>query len=226
MDSTLQQFPPPPFPPLHITTDTYTPSSFHRRPSSETSSSSSSRATSPPASPTTTLRRHHHHHHHQLKDQTSPHHLFNLSFHPSTVHAKEEFGADRNPTVRQGRARESYSPPRTSRWGVDILKGSVLRGRSSLMVLRRRPSAVDRALSEERSRCDEDAIERQGLDLMEPRPVDMQLPITMLMEEPAAIHRRSPSTSSGRSDPDSRSTAAHHPCFVMGGIFEVMEGRV
>ncbi|KAF7718135.1 Uncharacterized protein PECH_005585 [Penicillium ucsense] len=223
MDSTLQQFPPPPFPPLHITTDTYTSSSFHRRPSSETSSSSSSRTTSPPASPTTILRRHHHHH--QLKDQPSPHHLFNLSFHPSTVHAKEGYGADRNPGVRQGLARESHSPTHTSRWGIDSLKGSVLRGRSSLMVLRRRPSAVDRALSEERCRCDEDAIERQGLDLMEPRPVDMQLPTTMLTEEPAAIHRRSPSTSSGRSDSDSRSTAAHHPCFVMGGIFEVMEGR-
>lgn len=53
-------------------------------------------------------------------------------------------------------------------------------------------SKIDLALSEERSRCDEDSVERQGLGLMEPRPVD-----------------------GGEVQPN---------C-VMGGIFEVMEGR-
>lgn len=50
------------------------------------------------------------------------------------------------------------------------------------------------ALSEERARCDGDSIERQGLGLMEPRPVDLGI-------------------------------GEVKPNFVMGGIFEVMEGR-
>jgi hypothetical protein len=79
---------------------------------------------------------------------------------------------------------------------VSVLPCAVLRGRSSMMVVRRRPSAIDMALSEERSRCDGDSIERQGLGLMEPRPVDLQ----------------------GR-------VGEVQPRFVMGGIFEVMEGR-
>lgn len=66
------------------------------------------------------------------------------------------------------------------------------------MVIRRRLSKIDLVLSEERSRCDEDAIERQGLGLMEPRPVDLGL---------GEVKR------------------PLKPNFVMGGIFEVMEGR-
>jgi hypothetical protein len=60
-----------------------------------------------------------------------------------------------------------------------------------MMVLRRRPSKIDMVLTEERSRCDGDSIERQGLGLMEPRP-----------EQRGEVQQ-----------------------FVMGGIFEVMEGR-
>ncbi|KAJ5158619.1 uncharacterized protein N7500_008270 [Penicillium coprophilum] len=77
--------------------------------------------------------------------------------------------------------------------GISVPPCAVLRGRSS-MVLRQRPSKTDLALSEERSRCHEDSIERQGLGLMEPRPVDLGV-------------------------------GEMTPKFVMGGIFEVMEGR-
>ncbi|EPS25699.1 hypothetical protein PDE_00633 [Penicillium oxalicum 114-2] len=226
MNSTLQQFPLPPFSPLNINThsNTYN-SSSSRRPSSQTSSTPSSRTTSPPASPTSTLRRRH-----QLTSQASPHHLFNLSFHPTASSIATNPGNGYRPlhTVENhhddfhGNAQYSIN---SSRGDVSRPPTSVLRGRSSLMVLRRRPSAVDRALSEERYRCDEDAIERQGLNLMEPRPVDMQLPISMLTGETSLFHCRSPSASSAQSELDGLSAPAQHPRFVMGGIFEVMEGR-
>lgn len=85
------------------------------------------------------------------------------------------------------------------------------------MLLRRRPSAVDMALNEERSRCHEDAIERAGLDLMEPRPVDMK-------GEVPAFNTQRP-RSIGAESRDSRGVPVQQPRFVMGGIFEVMEGR-
>lgn len=87
------------------------------------------------------------------------------------------------------------------------------------MVLRRRPSAVDMALNEERSRCDGDAIERQGLDLMEPRPVD----VNATVHRGAGCHDSRVSTGL-REGGDGRSSV-QQPRFVMGGIFEVMEGR-
>lgn len=90
------------------------------------------------------------------------------------------------------------------------------------MIVRRRPSAVDMALSEERCRCDENDIERQGLDLMEPRPVDMNLNmnmgVNMGMARPDLVSRASIGS-------DTRSVLVQQPRFVMGGIFEVMEGR-
>lgn len=94
------------------------------------------------------------------------------------------------------------------------------------MIVRRRPSAVDMALSEERCRCDENAIERQGLDLMEPRPVDMNLNmnLNMNMSQSMGMARRK-SVSRASIGSDSRSVLVQQPRFVMGGIFEVMEGR-
>jgi hypothetical protein len=90
------------------------------------------------------------------------------------------------------------------------------------MIVRRRPSAVDMALSEERCRCDENAIERQGLDLMEPRPVDMNLHSNFNM----GMGLTQPSSGSRASlGSDSRSVMVQQPRFVMGGIFEVMEGQ-
>lgn len=89
------------------------------------------------------------------------------------------------------------------------------------MVLRRRPSAVDMALNEERSRCDGDAIERAGLDLMEPRPVDMKGDVP-------AFHALGPTQRPRSIDAESRESRdmpVQQPRFVMGGIFEVMEGR-
>ncbi|KAL5356928.1 hypothetical protein BJX96DRAFT_172061 [Aspergillus floccosus] len=95
--------------------------------------------------------------------------------------------------------------------------------RPSLVLLRRRPSKVDMALSEERSRCDEDAIERQGLDLMEPRPVDPIIPIPIESVFSSLAGDRC-STQSLQSQMSSASRVSQ-PRFVMGGIFEVMEGR-
>ncbi|KAE8355548.1 hypothetical protein BDV28DRAFT_34463 [Aspergillus coremiiformis] len=91
--------------------------------------------------------------------------------------------------------------------------------RPSLVFLGHRPSKVDLALSEERSRCDEDAIERQGLNLMEPRPVD---PVGIPMDLNANIFS---SVAGDRSSAQSQSSRMSQPRFVMGGIFEVMEGR-
>ncbi|KKK20031.1 hypothetical protein ARAM_007601 [Aspergillus rambellii] len=91
--------------------------------------------------------------------------------------------------------------------------------RPSLVILRRRPSKVDTALSEERSRCYEDAIERQGLELLEPRPVD---PIGIPMDLNANIFS---SIAGDRSSAQSHQSRVSQPRFVMGGIVEVMEGR-
>ncbi|OQD69926.1 hypothetical protein PENDEC_c028G04434 [Penicillium decumbens] len=153
-------------------------------PTSDTSSPSSSRTTSPSLSPTS---------------QHLPHHLNNLSYHPHSTHTNSETDDTRN---KSGATQCSHS----------VLPCAVLRGRSSLRILRHRPSAVDMVLNEERSRCHGDAIERAGLDLMEPRPIDMK------------SHTQR-SCSIGAERRDSRGMPVHEPRFVMGGIFEVMEGR-
>lgn len=104
------------------------------------------------------------------------------------------------------------------------LNSATLSLRGVPFLLRRRPSSVDMALSAERSRCDWDAIERRGLSMLEPRPMD-----PMPMDLNASIwgessDRSSPSqtafnvTSSPRSLPQ-------QPRYVMDGIFEVMEGQ-
>lgn len=84
------------------------------------------------------------------------------------------------------------------------------------------------ALSEERCRCDENAIERQGLDLMEPRPVDTALPMSLSlglsMGMGMDLGQRSPGSRASVGS-DTRSVSVREPRFVMGGIFEVMEGR-
>lgn len=103
--------------------------------------------------------------------------------------------------------------------------------RLSALFLCRRPSKVDLALSAERTRCDGDAIERQGLDLMEPRPVD---PVDYRLPMDGSIFASSALTqgfeaSRGRSSLQSQLHTQPYgfvrPRFVMGGIFEVMEGR-
>lgn len=83
------------------------------------------------------------------------------------------------------------------------------------------------ALSEERCRCDENDIERQGLDLMEPRPVDTTLPMSLALGLSMGMDgaQRSPSSRASVGS-DTRSVSVRQPRFVMGGIFEVMEGGV
>ena len=101
--------------------------------------------------------------------------------------------------------------------------------RSSLVLLRRRPSAVEVALSEERSRCDEDSIERQGLNLMEPRPIE---PVSIIpMDLDASVfpkdRRGSFQSMTHIVQPgQGRCLLNQQPRFVMGGIDEVMEGSV
>lgn len=79
------------------------------------------------------------------------------------------------------------------------------------------------ALNEERSRCDGDAIERAGLGLMEPRPVDMkgEMHVPTFHAQGSGTRPRS----IGAESRDSRGMPVQQPRFVMGGIFEVMEGR-
>ncbi|KAJ5902178.1 hypothetical protein N7495_002706 [Penicillium taxi] len=172
-------------------------------PTRPTSDTSSLRTTSPPLSPISTTTAFH---------RQTQYNLFNLSFHP-TAPSKEDAG-----TMSQ-QTRCVNHPPST-----------VLRGRSSQTVLRRRPSAIDMALSEERSRCDGDSIERKGLDLMEPRPVDVNananatltaLSGSRLRQRHSSVHLRSENTIDGGAD----TGRVQQPKFVLGGIFEVMEGQ-
>ncbi|RMJ24799.1 hypothetical protein PHISP_04348 [Aspergillus sp. HF37] len=99
---------------------------------------------------------------------------------------------------------------------------------SSLALLRHRPSSIDLALSEERTRCDGDSIERQGLNLMEPRPVD---PVTIPMNLDTNVfpvldgsHEPFQSMNQVQDQGQAQAENPQHPRFVMGGIFEVMEG--
>jgi hypothetical protein len=95
--------------------------------------------------------------------------------------------------------------------------------RSSPFFLRRRPSAVDLALSEERSRCDEDSVERLGLSMMEPRPVD-PVPIAMDLNTSVLTDVASKRSSFALSTQSSVRGGSQQPRYVMGGIVEVMEG--
>jgi hypothetical protein len=94
-------------------------------------------------------------------------------------------------------------------------------GRSHFL-LPRRPSAVDLALSEERSRCDEDSIERLGLSLMEPRPVDS---VSIAMDLNASVLGDLHNIPEFKIHQGQASRTYQPPRFVMGGIFEVMEGQ-
>lgn len=120
---------------------------------------------------------------------SSSHNFLNLSFHSKAQPFKDQEGE-----INTTRPRPASAIPHGHNFphAVGVLPCATLRGRSSMMVLRSRPSKTDMVLTEERSRCDGNPIERQGLGLMEPRPIEQG--------------------------------AETQPC-VMGGIFEVMEGR-
>ncbi|KAL2818273.1 hypothetical protein BJX63DRAFT_429209 [Aspergillus granulosus] len=113
----------------------------------------------------------------------------------------------------------------------------------SPIVFHRRPSSIDTILRLERTRCDVDLIERQGLSLLEPRPVNLD-PIGASMglgidprsqQLPPVTPARIPTMDSDSSIRENRlsSSSTEHtsakllsqPRFVLGGIFEVMEGR-
>ncbi|EER27995.1 hypothetical protein D8B26_005876 [Coccidioides posadasii str. Silveira] len=93
--------------------------------------------------------------------------------------------------------------------------------RLSSLFLRRRPSTVDLALSEERSRCSADETERKSLGLMEPRPVD-PMPILANIDEDG--NKTLGFQVEAKTTTSNSSSATHQPRYVMGGIFEVMEG--
>ncbi|KAL4786055.1 hypothetical protein BJX76DRAFT_322387 [Aspergillus varians] len=123
----------------------------------------------------------------------------------------------------------------------DKLNPSHNHTQSTGLILRRRLSNIDTLLRQERSRATRDVIERQGLDLLEPRPVELD-PIGM--DTRLQVHatqtrlpiRRSTGSGDGRGQNWLSSGSAQleglgdgfqlsQPRFVMGGIFEVMEGR-
>ncbi|KAL4872771.1 hypothetical protein BDV12DRAFT_193115 [Aspergillus spectabilis] len=110
--------------------------------------------------------------------------------------------------------------------------------------LRHRPSTIETLLRQERSRATTDSIERQGLDLLEPRPVDLDLDLDLVsggiearmysgtgeMTVLVTDHKRnrlscdSMQSVTGSADRGLR-VRLSQPRFVMGGIEEVMEGR-
>ncbi|KAL4809535.1 hypothetical protein BDV18DRAFT_132268 [Aspergillus unguis] len=99
---------------------------------------------------------------------------------------------------------------------------------NTLLRLRRRASNIDTALRQERSRANVDAIERQGLELMEPRPVDLDLDLGLVSGGiDGRMQGHSHCTMNERQHLLSLGHGGHtsEPKFVMGGIFEVMEGR-
>lgn len=151
---------------------------------SKSPSAASNYSSSPPSSPTSLHR-------------SSSHNFFNFSFHSKSHTPRDQDGeSNTSANANVTRPRPASDIPHghtSSNQAVGVLPCAVLRGRSSMMVLRSRPSKVDMVLTEERSRCDGNPIERQGLGLMEPRPVEQ-----------------------GRGEVQPS---------VMGGIFEVMEGR-
>ncbi|KAI5295929.1 hypothetical protein KEM52_006443, partial [Ascosphaera acerosa] len=89
-----------------------------------------------------------------------------------------------NPIIRSGsRSRSGSGSGSASGWRSHCRRTSRIVSPASSkfsghtiasLVLRRKPSQVDVAMCEERERCCEDEIERRGLALMEPRPIDLE----------------------------------------------------
>ncbi|KAJ5620030.1 hypothetical protein N7510_004014 [Penicillium lagena] len=193
----------PPF--LSLTTRSPRESSF------SPSSSTTSLTASPPVSPASGTRRA------GQNNRPYPH--------------RPEHGVSPSPTTAYTKApKKSKDKNNDTHKLKSILPCAVLRGSSSMMMLRRRPSAVDMALSEERCRCDDDAIERQGLHMMEPRPVDMEMRPASAGGAPFELgfagSGRSWSSAASASSADeraslSRGLAVQQPRFVMGGFLRL-----
>lgn len=175
------------------------------------SSSTTSLTTSPPVSPTSGVRRA------GQNNKPYPHRPeHGVSLSPTTT-------CTTAPEKNKNKSNDTHKPK-------SILPCAVLRGRTSMMILRRRPSAVDMALSEERCRCDDDAIERQGLHMMEPRPVDMDMRPASAGSAPFELgfagSGRSWSSAGSASSADeraslSRGLVVQQPRFVMGGFLRL-----
>ncbi|KKZ68578.1 hypothetical protein EMCG_01027 [[Emmonsia] crescens] len=152
---------------------------------------------------------------------------------PTSTGRRHRFSASMNRICSRSRSGSPY----TMRSATSSL-------RLSSLLLRRRPSAVDLALSEERCRCSEDSIEKIGLGLMEPRPVD-PMPVPMAMPMPMIVGDMDANMNAPMNmnmnmnmsmglvfdfEPDGDFNhidslrIGSKPRFVMGGIFEVMEG--
>ncbi|PGH01381.1 hypothetical protein GX51_05313 [Blastomyces parvus] len=144
---------------------------------------------------------------------------------------------DSSPTSRSRRHRFSTSMSRMcsrSRSGSPLTMRSATSSlRLSSLLLRRRPSAVDLALSEELCRCNEDSVEKLGLGLMEPRPVDPILAPLVVGDADATMNMNMNNGNMGLLFELEQDGHINHtdslrigskPRFVMGGIFEVMEG--
>ncbi|EEQ85157.1 hypothetical protein RJZ56_003657 [Blastomyces dermatitidis] len=157
----------------------------------------------------------------------------------STTSSPLSSSPDSSPTSRSRRHHFSTSMSRMcsrSRSGSPLTMRSATSSlRLSSLLLRRRLSAVDLALSEERYRCCEDSVEKIGLGLMEPRPVD-PIPVPLAVGDVDAtinMNMNMNSSSMGLLFEFEQVGDIHHldslrigskPRFVMGGIFEVMEG--
>ncbi|PWY89773.1 hypothetical protein BO70DRAFT_128212 [Aspergillus heteromorphus CBS 117.55] len=199
--------------PMPVSSHPPGPSSSTSTTATPLSSTTASPTSSPTSSPFPNSR--HHHFHRRLSLTRDPISLTNTHSHHHNTY---------NTTTSSSPSSRSQSPFRR----LSSYSYSSLLRRPSLMLLRRRPSKVDMALCEERSRCGEDAIERQGLDLMEPRPVD-PLALSMDSMDASVFEDASPSLGLDEidvlADRSSGLVRLAQPRFVMGGIFEVMEGR-
>lgn len=84
---------------------------------------------------------------------------------------------------------------------------------------------MDLALSEEAVRCEESSVERIGLGMMEPRPVD---PLPTVVDEGVDGESSASGMKEGNGkvdeDDEEERQTPRKPRYVMGGIFEVMEG--
>lgn len=133
-------------------------------------------------------------------------------------------------TEEKARSRSRSQSQASFRLNLNHHLNALRRPSSSLLfLLRRRPSKIDLALSEERTRCDEDAVERKGVGLLEPRPVDpapAPVPDMSIGGEGGLGSRSSmQSLSAGVLSPVPSTSLPAQPRFVMGGIEEILAGE-
>lgn len=213
---------PPPSPMGHLSLHTSFSSSppnsaSYARSDCSTVSPLSSTTTSPASSPTSPFRR-----------------LCRPAWFPASDNKIDTSLITTTGTEEKERSRSRSQSQASSRLSLNHHLNALRRPSSSLLfLLRRRPSKIDLALSEERTRCDEDAVERKGVELLEPRPVDpapapalAPIPDMSIGGERGLGSRSSmQSLSAGVLSPVSPTSLPVQPRFVMGGIEEVLAGE-